>query len=42
MGYDFVVKYAPRSQLVVPDILSRDTVGKPFCPKCREEIIRIS
>ena len=42
MDFEFVVKYAPGNRLVVPDALSRDAVGKPLCPKCREEVNLIS
>ena len=36
--FEFTVKYAPGSALVVPDALSRDSVEKPLCQRCYKEI----
>ena len=37
-SYEFVVKYTPRTSIVVPDSLSRDATEKPLSQRCPGEI----
>jgi len=40
--FDFHIEYAPGATLTVPDTLSRDAVGEPFCIRCRERVKLVS
>ncbi len=36
--FDFKVIYAPGKELVVPDVLSRDSFPAPLCTRCKQDI----
>lgn len=40
--FDFRIELAPGTMLTVPDTLSRNAVGEPFCMRCRESIGMVS